>query len=243
MEVEKIMSEKRKKGRPQKIFLTKEIILKGMQHTKSIKALARYLRVSYPYLKPYMKLFKDEETGKTFYEIHKNQNGKGIKKFLKNGYKSPDVKIIFKQGIGYESFTPEKIKSHGIREGYLKEECYNCGFCERRIIDFKVPLLMNFKDGNRQNYLLDNIELLCYNCYFLTIGNVFTPDQVRRIEDYIGVKTKPFEWELEKENIPEDPKTEWNLNAEQIENMKRLGLWDEENKNKEDGSEFITRKI
>lgn len=238
MEEVKIMS---KRGRPKSIFLTKDDILRGMKHTKSIKALARYLKVSYAYLKPHMKLHKDEETGKTLYEIHKNQQGKGIKKFLKNGYKSPNVKLIFKEGIGYESFTPEKIKIHGIKEGYLYEKCYRCGFEERRVIDFKVPLLMNFLDGNRQNYLLENIELLCYNCYFLTIGNIFTPDQVRRIEDYTNVKTKPFEWELDQ--IPEDPKKEWNLDEEQIANMKALGLWDEESNNKNDGSEFITRKI
>lgn len=216
-----------KPGRPKTKFITKEDILRGMKHTKSIKALARYLKVSYPFIKPYMKMFKDDETGKTLYEIHKNQQGKGIKKFMKNGYKYPNVKLIFTEGVGYESFTPEKIKSRGIQEGYLNECCYRCGFEERRVVDFKVPLLLNFLDGNRQNYLLENIELLCYNCYFLTIGNIFTPDQIRYIEDYVSVKTKPFNWELE--NLPENPKTEWNLSDEQINNMKALGIWDENN--------------
>jgi len=211
-------------GRPRTKFITKEDILRAMKHTKSIKALARYLKVSYPYIKPYMKMFKDEESGKTLYEIHKNQQGKGIKKFMKNGYKFPNVKQIFKEGTGFESFTPEKIKVRGIQEGYLKECCYRCGFEERRVIDFKVPLLMNFKDGNHQNYLLDNIELLCYNCYFLTIGNIFTPDQIRYIEDYVTVKTKSFNWELE--HIPNNPKTDWNLTEDQITNMKALGLLD-----------------
>lgn len=238
------MSENKKRGRPRRVFINKEDILRGMKHTKSIKSLARYLKISYPYLKPMMKMFKDEENGKTLYDIHKNQQGKGIKKFLRNGYKNPDVKLIFKQGIGYESFTPEKIKTKGIYEGYLKEECYRCSFQERRVVDFKVPLLMNFLDSNRQNYLLDNIELLCYNCYFLTIGNIFTPDQIRYIEDYVNVKTKAFDWDLEKGTIPEDPKVEWNLSDEQIENMKHLGLWDEDvKKDENDGSEFITKKI
>lgn len=229
---------------PAKKFITKEEISLGMQHTRSIKALARYLRVSYQHLKKYMKLYTDNETGKTLFELHKNQCGKGIRKHLPNKRSVPIVKEIFTKGIGYESFTPERIKYRGIDEGYLKEECYKCGFHERRIVDYKVPLLMNFKDGNRQNYLLGNLELLCYNCYFLTVGNIFTPDQVRYIEDYTEVKVKPYDWELE--YVPEDIKSEWNLTDEQINNMKALGLWDEDDNNKNDnndGSEFVTRKF
>lgn len=188
-----------------------------------------------------MKLYTDEETGKTLFEIHKNQSGKGIRKHLPNRRKTPAVKDIFTKGIGYESFTPEKIKNRGIDEGYLKEECYKCGFHERRVVDYKVPLLMNFQDGNRQNYLIKNIELLCYNCYFLQIGNIFTPDQIRYIEDYVTPLAVPFNWELD--HIPEDPKEEWHLDDAQIENMKALGLWDDEVKPDENGNEFITRKI
>ena len=36
-----------------------------------------------------------------------------------------------------------------------------------KIKDYKIPLLLNFKDGNKNNFLLDNLELLCYNDYFL----------------------------------------------------------------------------
>ena len=106
-----------------------------------------------------------------------------------------------------------KIKIRGIAEGYLKDECYNCGFNERRVTDFKIPLLLNFKDGNKCNYLLDNVNLLCYNCYFLYVGEILTPNQIRDVEDNQTVKDKPFNWEL---------------TDEQLSNMKALGLLEAE---------------
>ena len=33
------------------------------------------------------------------------------------------------------------------------------------------------------NYNLDNIEFLCYNCYFLFIGEVFTERDIQKLED------------------------------------------------------------
>ena len=56
-------------------------------------------------------------------------------------------------------------------EGYLEEKCAMCGFEERRVLDYKMPLLLHFKDGNKKNYKLDNIELLYYNHYFLNVGD------------------------------------------------------------------------
>jgi hypothetical protein len=33
-----------------------------------------------------------------------------------------------------------------------------------------MPLLIDFLDGNLNNRVLDNIRPLCYNCFFLLIG-------------------------------------------------------------------------
>lgn len=191
---------------------SKDDILRAMRFTKSNRAAAKYLGCSYQHYKPYAKMFRVDESdpnSPTLFDAHKNQSGKGIPKFLPNRRKEPNVKNIFETGMGWESFTPEKIKARGLAEGYLKEECYNCGFCERRVTDYKVPLLMNFKDDNKTNYMLDNIELLCYNCYFLLVADPLTPDQVRHIEDNTQVKATAFSWDLEDAHL---------------ENMKALGL-------------------
>jgi hypothetical protein len=191
--------------------LSKEDILRAIRHTKSNRAAARYLGVSYQHYKPYAKLFKDEETGLNLFEVHLNQSGKGIPKFLPNRRKEPNVKNIVETGMGWESFTPDKIKTRIITEGYLVEECHMCGMSERRITDYKIPLLMNFKDGNKYNYLLSNLELLCYNCYFLYVADPLTPDQVRHIEDNTTVKSLPHTFDLDEAAL---------------ENMKALGLLD-----------------
>ena len=180
--------------------ITKSQIETAMRHTKSVRAAARYLGCSYQHLKPYMKLLRVDDsdpTSPTLFEVHKNQHGKGIPKFLPNKRKEPNVKRIFEEGIGYESFTSSKIKIRGIAEGYLRDECYTCGCNERRVTDYKTPTLLNFKDGNKSNYLIDNLEILCYNCYFLYVGDPLTPDEVRHIENNQTVKAAAHEWDMD----------------------------------------------
>ena len=201
---------------PKSKIFTKSDLLRAMKYTKSIRAAARYLGCSYQHIKPYFKMFKVDETDPnslTLFDVHLNQHGNGIPKFLPNRRKEPNVKRIFTEGMGWESFDNNKIKIRGIAEGYLKDECYNCGFNERRVTDFKIPLLLNFKDGNKCNYLLDNVNLLCYNCYFLYVGEILSPNQIRDVEDNQTVKDKPFDWEL---------------TDEQLSNMKALGLLEAE---------------
>ncbi len=62
--------------------LTKEQILLAMKHTKSNKAAARYLNVSYIHYKTWAKRYHEVEGGRSLFEAHKNQAGKGIPKFL-----------------------------------------------------------------------------------------------------------------------------------------------------------------
>tara|TARA_R100001443_G_C3362750_1_gene179363 strand:- start:1589 stop:2236 length:648 start_codon:yes stop_codon:yes gene_type:complete len=167
--------------------ISKDMCLAAMNKTKSVKAAARYLNCSYHHLKRYMKLYVDEETGKTLFEIHKNQSGKGIPKFLKSTGKEPALLDIIEGKIDAASFSPKKLKYRLITEGHLEECCGNCGFQEHRVTDHKVPLILHFKDKNKLNYNLNNIEFLCYNCYFLFIGEVFTERDIKKLEDNLSV--------------------------------------------------------
>jgi len=157
--------------------------LTAMDKTKSVKAAARYLNCSYHHLKRYMKLYVDEETGKTLFDKHKNQQGKGIPKFLRASGKEPALMDIIEGKINPASFSPDKLKYRLTTEGYLEECCGNCGFTEHRVTDHKVPLILHFKDKNKLNYNLTNIEFLCYNCYFLFIGEVFSERDIKKLED------------------------------------------------------------
>ena len=163
--------------------ISKDMCLTAMDKTKSVKAAARYLNCSYHHLKRYMKLYVDEESGKTLFELHKNQQGKGIPKFLRSSGKEPALLDIIEGRIDASSFSPDKLKYRLTTEGYLEECCGNCGFQEYRVTDHKVPLILHFKDKNKLNYRIENIQFLCYNCYFLFIGEVFTERDIQKLED------------------------------------------------------------
>ena len=208
-------------ARPSKI-LNKEDILRAQKMTRSNMAAARYLHVSYNHYKKYAKMYKNEE-GVTLLDSHMNQEGKGIPKFLTNGGKEPPLIDLIEGRIPVEHFDASKIKQRLIFEGMIEEKCTKCGFTERRVTDTKVPVILNFKDGNRKNYHLDNLEFLCYNCSFLYAASPIEEKQAEQMEDYVEHADKEFDWELDNHHI---------------EHLKELGLYEDD---KEDGSEFISR--
>ena len=176
--------------------LNKELIVAAMNKTLSNRAAARYLNVSYQHYKRWAKLY-ESKTHDNLFEQHKNQSGRGIPKFLKSKGKEPSLIDIIEGRIDASSFTPDKIKYRLITEGHLLEECNTCRFKERRVSDYKMPLLLNFKDNNKKNYRKENIELLCYNHYFLTVGDIFSDKQIKGIEDHVPVNQGIVEWELD----------------------------------------------
>jgi hypothetical protein len=203
----------------------KDDIERAMRMTKSNRAAARYLNCSYTHYKQYAKNFTDEN-GITLFEKHKNQSGKGISKFLPNRGKEPALVDIIEGRVSVDSYTPEKLKNRLIQESYLEECCANCGFAERRVLDYKVPLILNFKDSNKKNWRIENLELLCYNHYFLYIGNIFTDKQVQHIEDY-----NPSTYQSD---------VTWELDDYYNEHLKNLGISNTDS-NSEPGSEFISK--
>lgn len=176
--------------------LSKQQIQAAMNKTKSNRAAARYLGVSYIHYKKWAQNY-DSETHENLFEQHKNQAGKGIPKFLNGSVKQPAVLDIIEGRVDPSHFTAAKIRDRMIGEGYLNDCCAGCGFNERRVLDYKVPLIMNFKDGNKKNYKLDNVELLCYNCYFLTVGDIFSDKQVQSMEEHKPVNEGKVDWEID----------------------------------------------
>ena len=150
--------------------LSKDQILRAMSQTLSNRAAARWMGVSYVHYKKWAKTYDATEEGyKNLFEQHLNQAGKGIPKYLRANGPEPALKDIVEGRVDVSSFSPDKLKYRLVTEGYLLEECSQCGFHERRVLDYKIPLLLHFKDNNKKNYRKENIEFLCYNCYFLTI--------------------------------------------------------------------------
>ena len=201
-----------------KKFLSKEQIVAAQGKTLSNMAAARYLHVSYQHYKKYAKMYN-------LFEQHKNQAGKGIPKFLRADGPEPALLDIIEGRIDASSFSPDKLKYRLITEGYLKEECSVCQFHERRVSDYKMPLLLNFKDNNKNNYRKENTELLCYNHYFLQVGDIFSDKQIKGIEDHVPTYQSEVEWELD---------------AYQLEQLEKLGLVDKDES--DDPYSLVSRK-
>lgn len=192
--------------------LSKDQILRAMSQTLSNRAAARWLNVSYVHYKKWAKNYDATEEGyETLFAQHLNQSGKGIPKFLSNSGKEPALLDIVEGRVDISSFDPEKIKYRLVTEGYLLEECSNCKFNERRVLDYKIPLLLHFKDKNKKNYRKENIEFLCYNHYFLTVGDIFSDKQVQGIEDYKPVNEGSVSWEVDEYHLKR--LTELGLNS------------------------------
>lgn len=143
------------RGRASRPLLESEI-LDAQSKKNTAFDCTRYLQVSYPTYKKWAK----------FYGLFKvNPWGKGDKK----KYWAPDKgKYPLNQVL--EGKFPEypvfRLKDLLIRSGIKKAECENCGYSERRITDEKMPLILNFEDGNEKNHKLENIKVYCYNCTF-----------------------------------------------------------------------------
>lgn len=183
---------------PKAVMLTEQQIRYAMSRTLSNRGAARFLNVSFPTYRLYAKLYKDEKTGLNLFEAHKNKSGKGIPKFNSLS-KEPHLHKLLQDGMSKESYNIGKLKHRLIVEGYVANECCRCGFNEKRVIDYKVPLLLNFKNGVKSDWRLENLEMLCYNCYFLNVGDIFTSKEQRLLEDFGAAinKTKPVDLELD----------------------------------------------
>tara|TARA_B100000212_G_scaffold81185_1_gene58189 strand:+ start:249 stop:872 length:624 start_codon:yes stop_codon:yes gene_type:complete len=205
-------------GRPSKI-LTKEDILRAIKVTKSNMHAARHLHVSYNHYKKYAKMYKNDD-GITLLEAHKNQQGKGIIKY--SNKKLPQFKAILDGEVPSKYLDREEFKQRLIFEALIEEKCNKCGFAERRVKDTQVPLTINYKDGNKNNLTLKNIEFLCLNCHFL-YGVDTSKKKVRETTvDYV-------------EHAEQDRK--WEMDEHHMEHLKELGLYNEDSP----GEEYISK--
>ncbi len=59
---------------------------------------------------------------------------------------------ILEGRVDISNYKPQEIKDRLIHESLIKEECHCCKFNERRVVDYKVPLILNFKDNNKKNW-------------------------------------------------------------------------------------------
>ena len=140
----------------------------AMENSKSNAGAARFLNLCKSTYKKYASRYKDSETGKTLYELHKNQPGVGVARPNSGGTHGRKIEDILDGK--HPEYTRGNMKYRLMKTKAIPILCASCGFDEYRI-DGKIPLLVNWKDGDYTNHHRDNVEWLCYNCFFLTVGN------------------------------------------------------------------------
>jgi hypothetical protein len=148
-----------KSGIPKIIFRTQ--IEEAQRNTKSSSAAARWLGVSFEQYKKYATLYD-------LYEQHNNPKGIGIDKGFSHRPSSIPLREVLEGK--HPKYSRAKLKNRLIARKKLPEECSLCGFGERRVTDRQIPLMLTHADGDKTNFKLENLELLCYNCMFLTTG-------------------------------------------------------------------------
>ena len=146
--------------------LLKSEIQEAQTKARSAMEAARLLGVSYNTYKKYARKYE-------IFEDLKNPNGDGIRKGynIKRGKFSLDDILKGK----YPDYPVWKLKQRLLHNGYMLEKCNNCGFEEQRLIDGKVPLVLDHIDGDRCNHKYENLRMLCFNCSFLINGNLSGP--------------------------------------------------------------------
>jgi len=153
-------------------ILMQSQIESAMKVTRSNRAAAEYLRVSYNLYKKFAKIYKTED-GVSLFDIHKNQAGSGISKTHVSQKRIQLDEILLGK---HPQYSRDRLLRRLLVSGYMEEKCNQCGFHQKRPTDLKVPLTLHHINGDRTDHRIDNLELLCYNCYFVLVGDLRIKD-------------------------------------------------------------------
>ena len=143
--------------------ITKNMILEAQKHTKSNMAAARWMGICNTTYRKWAKYYK-------VFEQHKNQTGVGITKGWATRTTNVEEIILGNRKVP-RKWSQSTVKKELIDKGYWTEDCHHCGYNETNLETGKVCLNIDFVDDNNRNISLDNIRLLCANCYLSFNGS------------------------------------------------------------------------
>ena len=141
----------------------------AQNRARSAAEAARLLGVVYNTYKKYAKMYG-------IFDDLKNPSCIGIPKKTNGGIGSYPLDDII--AGKHPKYDISKLKKRLLLNGYMEEKCSECGYSERRLTDHRVPLVLDFLDGDRTNFVYDNLRMLCLNCSFLINGNLTGPRQL-----------------------------------------------------------------
>lgn len=201
--------------------LTEEEVREAMKNSRSNKEAARWLDVTLATYRKYAKSFIDLDTGKSLYEIHYNKQGVGIPR--KGSGKKLNIETFLDQELKenqvYSTNALVRLKSALMSSGKLGYTCSCCGYAEKRVSDMKVPLLLNFKNGKKSDWRIENLRWVCYNCSFLLGLDYFSNTLTQKIETLVPT-------ELTDVNVVDQVQKFYDMDDILLEQFKKMGLED-----------------
>lgn len=154
--------------------LTEREVRYAIENTRNNREAAEFCGCAIDTWRRYAKMYFDYETGLSLYDLHVKKGRRRSRKDKVTGeslgFKKKDIFEILEGK--HPSYNPKKLAYRLLYELIFPPECCECGFSERRVTDQKLPLVMNFKDGDKRNFKKENLEFVCYNCYFLTRDDI-----------------------------------------------------------------------
>ena len=163
---------------------TEEDIRKAMAATRSNAEAARYLKVGITTYKKYAKKYIDILTGKNLWYLHMNTSSRGIPKKWNTGELKGDLDKMLTERQHNSPKRLAVLKALLMKDGRLGYCCHACGFSERRLTDMKLPLIISFKNGHRNDWRIDNLKWVCYNCAFVLGLDYFSNRMIRDMESF-----------------------------------------------------------
>ena len=150
----------------------------AINETQSMRQASQLLGLAYNTFKKYAKL----------YEVWAPlDSDAGIRTSNTTGFKPVELEDIFSGK--HPSYSNTKLLHRCFREGYLAEECGNCGYDEYRTSDMSKPLMLDYMDDDGTNKDLSNLRALCFNCFFIMKGKrlkVDTPKNVKQLQKAVS---------------------------------------------------------
>ena len=142
--------------------ITKKMIEDSQAVTKSNAEASRWLSINYLTYRKYAKMYG-------LFEGHLNQGGVGIKKGY-GKYRQPLDELLSRDRK--TRLTKRYLKKRLVEENWVEEECSSCGYNEIVMTKDNVALMIDYIDGDTCNTKLENIRLLCPNCYLSYNGHM-----------------------------------------------------------------------
>jgi hypothetical protein len=162
---------------------------------KSNRDASQYLNVSFKRWKKYASLYIEKDSGKSYFQLLLDRSNKAkgqrliiLKKLhRKKKWDEWYVKNILEKlnnsELDVKKYTQKRLKEFLIANDVLVERCTCCGYSEKNMLTGKVPLLIDHIDCDYTNWKIENLQMLCFNCFSQLVGNPL--DYYKSKKDYM----------------------------------------------------------